>query len=728
MPFSDYDSALNRALELCGVQAEYWDIFGKQRFASQETKRAILSALGMNCSNREALDASVDNWLLASVGRILPPCAVVGQSGVILLHVPAENRCDRLKVHLDWEDGSTTHTEIPLGDLHRTDEIHAGNRCRVRIEVPVTTLCAGEWRLGYHRVSAGFCGENCRMWLIATPERAWLPPALEAGAKSAGLGVQLYGVRSARNWGCGDFSDLPAVASWAAALGASFIALNPLHAIHNRRPYNTSPYLPFSLLYRNFLYLDVERLPEFQQCPWATRTFATSAVQSLLAELRASDFVEYERVAAIKMRFLRRAFVHGRRHGTIDVAALRRWIESEGEGLQRFATYCALDEFLHRRNPDLWIFPDWPAEYQHPDSPTVSEFRKRHARNIEFYCYLQWRIDQQATEAQQDVRAAGMSIGLYHDLPLATDRYGCELWGHREFYVNGCRVGSPPDDFSPSGQDWGFPPPDREQHRVSGYRHYVDTIRAAVRHGGALRIDHVMRLFRLYWIPDKMDASCGAYVGDNWEDLIRILALESVRNEFFVVGEDLGTVEPWVRDALARFRILSYRLLYFERGEWGRFKQPDEYPRQALVSTTTHDLATLAGFWAGADIEARREAGVLDDAGYHSSRAARDEDKRKLLEALRARQLLPEGDFWNWSDQVRDACLAYLAESPAMLIAINHEDLSAEPYQQNLPGTTAQYPNWARKMRQTATEMVHAPATAAARQLLERAGRTSGVR
>jgi 4-alpha-glucanotransferase len=451
--------------------------------------------------------------------------------------------------------------------------------------------------------------------------------------------------------------------------------------------------------------------------------FHGTEVQSELAALRASDLVEYERVAALKLRFLRYAFVYGMRHGLIDREALRQWIESEGEGLSCFATYCALDEYLHRRDPEVWIFPQWPEEFRHPQSPAVDAFRRKHARNIEFYCYLQWRIDQQASAAQTAVRQAGVTIGLYHDLPLATDRYGCELWGHREFYVSGCRVGSPPDDFSPKGQDWGFPPPHRESHRAGGYRHYVATIRAAVRQGGALRIDHVMRLFRLYWIPDGMDATCGVYVRDNWEDLIRILALESVRGQFFVVGEDLGTVEPWVREALGRFRILSYRLLYFERGEWDRFKRPQEYPRQALVSTTTHDLATLAGFWIGADIDARHNAGVLDDAGSQQAKAGREKDKERLIEGLRETGLLPEGDFRSWSDPVRNACLAYLAQSPSMLLAINHEDLTGEPLQQNLPGTTAQYPNWSRKMKKSPSEMAASEATALARRLFERTGR-----
>ena len=249
------------------------------------------------------------------------------------------------------------------------------------------------------------------MWLIGTPDRAWIPPALENGGKSAGLGVQLYGIRNQRNWGCGDFTDLGDVARWGAALGASFIALNPLHAIHNRRPFNTSPYLPFSLLYRNFLYLDVERLPEFQQCPAVAARVPWSRSAGGTRPLRASDLVEYEGVAALKLRFLRYGFLYGIRHGVIDRAALRQWIEAEGEGLIRFATYCALDEHLHRRNPDMWIFPQWPEEYQHPDSPAVAEFRRRHARNIEFYCYLQWRIDQQAAAAQEAVRAAGVSSG-----------------------------------------------------------------------------------------------------------------------------------------------------------------------------------------------------------------------------------------------------------------------------------------------------------------------------
>ncbi len=297
-----------------------------------------------------------------------------------------------------------------------------------------------------------------------------------------------------------------------------------------------------------------------------------------------------------------------------------------------------------------------------------------------------------------------MRIGLYHDLALATDRYGSDLWAHRRFYVAGCGVGSPPDDFSPTGQDWSFPPPNVRQHRADGYRLYTQSIRKSMRHGGALRIDHVMRLFRLYWIPQGHDAAHGAYVRDHADDLVRILALESVRNNAVIVGEDLGTVEPEVRRALARFGILSYRLLYFERID-GAFKLPDQYPAQALAASTTHDLATITGFWTGADIDARLRAGTVDRAAYDAQQADRVRDKQSLLDALFTVDLLPAG-YEKEADRIPEltgelhyAIIGFLAKTPCVLWLVNQEDMTKEPDQQNLPGTTAQYPNWSRKMR-----------------------------
>ena len=458
------------------------------------------------------------------------------------------------------------------------------------------------------------------MRLIVTPDCAHSP---EPG-KHAGLGITLYGLRSDRNWGVGDFRDLRDLIDWAVpTLQVDFIALNPLHAIHNRLPYNTSPYLPNSIYYRNFLYLDVEDVPGFERI---RAQFEDAETCAELARLRDAPTVRYEQVAALKRRALDLIFA-----ANPPSPECEKWIAEEGDLLRLYATYCALDEHLHSENPDLWVWPDWPAHWRDPASDAVRRFAVEHKREILFHGWLQWNVDRQLARVQQHALQAGMRIGLYHDLALATDRCGSDLWAHRKFYVAGCRVGSPPDDFSPTGQDWSFPPPDARQHREDGYRLYSESIRKSLRHGGALRIDHVMRLFRLYWIPEGHDAAHGAYVRDLSCDLVRILALESLRNQAVIVGEDLGTVETAVRETLAGFGILSYRLLYFERVD-GRFKSPAEYPSQSLASSTTHDLATITGFLdRRSDIEARFPCGNDRSRGFRSiQKHACARDKQSL--------------------------------------------------------------------------------------------------
>ncbi|MDE3166358.1 MAG: 4-alpha-glucanotransferase, partial [Acidobacteriota bacterium] len=281
----------------------------------------------------------------------------------------------------------------------------------------------------------------------------------------------------------------------------------------------------------------------------------------------------------------------------------------------------------------------------------------------------------------------------------------------RPFFVAGCRVGSPPDDFSPEGQDWAFPPPHSARHREDGYRLFAESIRQNCRPGGALRIDHVMRLFRLFWIPDGVPARDGAYVRELNLDYVRILALESVRNRVMVIGEDLGTVEPFIRETLERFGILSYRLFYFEKNERGEFRRNDEYPVQALVSSTTHDLPTLAGFWTGADIEARRAANLIDEAAWRSQFEGREREKQKMIDILFGLGLMPHHlprdarAYTELTGELHNAIVGFLAMTPSQLLVINQEDLTKEISQQNLPGSTWQYPNWGRKMRFTIEEL-----------------------
>jgi len=569
-----------------------------------------------------------------------------------------------------------------------------------------------------------------------TPERAWTDPHLGRGGRAAGIAVSLYGVRTARNWGCGDFTDLIDVIDWTAGgLGASFVALNPLHAIHNRRPFNTSPYLPNSIFYQNYLYLDVEAIEDYTHCRRAVRLRRSPEVAAEIEALRTSDFVEYERVSALKLRFLKLAFVQFLREwrqGSARAREFEAFRRREGDLLEKYAIYCALDEDLHRKDPGLWVWTDWPEAYRDPDSPQTRAFAKKRWRRVLFHAYLQWQIGVQLTRAKQHAGNRRLSIGLYHDLALATDRFGSDLWAHRPFYVAGCRVGSPPDEFSPKGQDWAFPPPNSNRHREDGYRLFAESIRKNCRHGGALRIDHVMRLFRLYWIPDGSEATEGAYVRERNLDFVRILALESVRSQVVVVGEDLGTVEPIVRETLAKFGILSYRLFYFEKNELGEFRRNDEYPAHALVSSTTHDLPTLAGYWVGADIEARMAAGLIGEESYRAQHEGRAVEKQRMLDALFSLDLMPPAlprhaaAYPELTGELHNAIVGFLAATPSQLLAINQEDLTKEIHQQNLPGSTWQYPNWGRKMRYSIEDLRYGAATgftAMFADWIERSGR-----
>ncbi|HWD00374.1 MAG TPA: 4-alpha-glucanotransferase [Candidatus Sulfopaludibacter sp.] len=713
MSSESFEQQLERAASVCGIEPGFWDIWGRYHRTTTEALQTILAAKGMAAGTPAELENSLSERARSEWRRLLPPCVVAGEtpSAEVPLSFPAESMGQRAHFTVRRESGETAQFDLNLWELPQTGHLEMDGRTWVRksARLPIGLP------LGYHDISVTVGDATASTRYIVTPDRAWSDPHLGRGGRIAGVSVSLYGVRSQRNWGCGDFRDLLDVIDWVAdELGASFVGLNPLHAIHNRRPFNTSPYLPNCIFYQNFLYLDVEGMEDYANCGRARALRESPEIASEIAALRDSEFVEYERVAALKLRFLKvcfARFLRERRAGSARSREFDRFLAREGDLLEKFALYCALDEHLHRENPDLWIWPDWPAPYQDPDSAETVSFRQKHWRSVLFYQYLQWQIDLQLAEGQRHARDRKLSIGLYHDLALATDRFGSDLWAHRPFFVNGCRVGSPPDDFAPHGQDWGFPPPNAERHREDGYRLFADSIRRNCRHGGALRIDHVMRLFRLYWIPDQCDATAGAYVKELRDDFVRILALESFRNRVVVVGEDLGTVEPAVRETLARFGILSYRLFYFEKNERGEFRPNDTYPRQALVSSTTHDLPTLAGFWVGADIEARHAAGVLDDAGRGAQLASRQQEKQKMLDALFGLRLLADNlprqasAYPDLTGELHNAIVGFLALTPSQILAINQEDLTKELSQQNLPGTTWQYQNWGRKMRFTIDQL-----------------------
>ncbi len=674
---------LERAAAAYGIEPEYTDTWGHRHQTPDEVKRAILAALGFRAGSEEEIKRELEEHAALEWEQPLDPTLVVrDDADAIRLRVPVDRQGDSVKLEIEWENGDVEHQWHSLDNLlPELQMIEPANTARGKYLAKRLPL-PKPLRLGYHRIRMYWVKEPkleifAEARFIVCPRRTY-----QVKGGMAGVALSLYGLRSARNWGCGDFTDLRSAINAFAPAGAAFIALNPLHAIANRQPYNTSPYLPQSAFFRNFIYLDVERVGAVDP---------SDAMKREIEALRVSEFVEYERVAALKLAAVWSIFERFMADGG-GAAEFSAYIQAEGQLLHDYAVYCALDERIHEQNPNVWVWTDWPEAYGDPRSPAVLEFAQKHQDRVLFFKFLQWHITRQAAEAHAFAVKRGMRIGLYHDLALATDRYGADLWANRQFFVAECRVGAPPDAVAPSGQDWAFPPPDRDQHRHDGYQLFARSIRKAAEAGGALRIDHVMRFVRLYWIPQGMDATRGAYVLDYAPDLLGIVALESVRGKFAVVGEDLGTVTGEVRQTLAEAGVLSYRLLWFERNPDGSFRRPQEYPPQALVSSTTHDLPTLAGFAEGRDIEARKQAGLIDEAGYQAQQAARAEDKRQLDQAL--------ADAGFPGDP-----LGFLLSTPCALAVINQEDLSGETEQQNLPGSTWQYPNWRRKMRLTVEQL-----------------------
>ncbi|HTR38434.1 MAG TPA: 4-alpha-glucanotransferase [Bryobacteraceae bacterium] len=715
IPDSPDSRDLEEAAHAWGIETSYWDVWGREHRASPVVQTAILRSLGVDASSRASLlrareEHDQRRWLLP-----LPPNVFLAQ-GQPSLEIPVSLPVDRagamsvLTVHL--EEGSSRVLPIAFSEIPVAEQGAAGGCRFVRKQISL----AADLPPGYHRLSLEIAGEAVPpARLIVYPSRTYQPEWLKAG-RAAGLAISLYGLRSQRNWGCGDTTDLKALIDWVAEqAGASFISLNPLHDIPNRHPYNISPYLPNSIFYRNPIYLDIEQMEDFRRSPRGVALLASPAVQREIAALRATELVEYERAYRLKLRFLKllfQTFLIEWRAKTPRAGELAAYVEREGELLDRFAVHAALDQAMHRRCRDVWNWRGWPDEYQDPESAATRAFARKHWRSVLFHKYVQWQLDRQLGTAQEHAQRRGLSIGLYHDLALATDRFGADLWAHRDFFASGCRVGAPPDGFSPKGQDWAFPPPLAERHEQDGYRLFSESIRKNSRHGGALRIDHVMRFFRLYWIPDGLEATDGTYVRDRFEALLAVLALESVRQKILVIGEDLGTVPDYVREVLHRFGILSYRLLYFERDSSGGFRPPDEYPRSALVSATTHDLPTLAGFWEGRDIDQRRDAGLLpDETTYRSMREERTAEKQRLLDRLIELKLLPDWfprnarDVPELSGELHNAIVGFLATTPSELMLLNQEDLLKQTEQQNLPGTTFQYPNWQRKMKCTVEEL-----------------------
>jgi 4-alpha-glucanotransferase len=716
----DDGASLDRLVTLAGIEPEYWDIWGNYHGVNDEAKQTILAALGLPARDQTSIAASIRQIEEQDWRRWLPPVVIVQEEErpELLLSLPAEHANESLTLQIIEESGARREFtfrpgEMPVSDRRSTE---AEEVLRYLVQLP----CA--LPIGYHVVRpAGQPDQAAR--LIVAPRRCYLPASLEDGGKTWGISAQLYTLNRPDNWGIGDFTDLRELVDVAADLGASVVGLNPLHSLFLAHPEAASPYSPSSRLFLNPLYIDVEAIPEYAES--AEARAARDAVDAEIAACRALKEIAYRRVKPMKMKVLEAVYACFRRKhdaaaaGGGRVESFERFRRQEGEALHRFALFETLSEEFSGKP-----WQQWPQPYRSPDSPEVAAFAEEHAERIGFFEFLQWQADEQLGRAQARARERGMPVGIYRDLAVGASRDGFDAWADQQVVVQEAKVGCPPDPFNMLGQDWGIPPLHPLEMRARGYDPFITMLRANMRHAGGLRIDHVMGLMHLFWIPAESTPANGAYVKYPFEELLAILALESQRHRCLVVGEDLGTVPAGFRERMADANVLSYRVLYFEK-DGDRFKRPDEYPGLALACVTTHDLATLEGFWRGTDLELKRRLKLYpSDDAERNDEDARRWDKTLLLRALQGEGLLPDGlnpddvDGAPMSPALMAAVHGYLARSPARILLVQIDDLMQEVEQINLPGTVDERPNWRRLLSMRVDQLRGSPVMQALKETL----------
>ena len=703
---------LDQLCHLYGILPCYYDIWGNPHYTSEAAKRALLAAMDVAAATDEEAAASLHAFERQKWDRPMAPVQVVrepAQPHRIAIALPA--RADTLVYRwcLRRESGAEDRGEFTPSALESSERGYPDGQEFVR-RVLILDLAVEP---GYHRFSIE-CMDGCspasEMSFIAAPAACYEPPALDGDGRVWGFAAQLYGIRSKRNYGIGDFGDLRRLIEFCAEAGAGTLLLNPLHVLFPNAPEHASPYSPSSRTWFNTLYLEVEAIADFAECEEARAIVLAPPFQAQLRALRATEHVDYHGVAAVKSKVFEHLYRHFRTHhltrNTSRMRAFRLFQADHGENLRQHALFEALQAHFHAQDSTVWGWPAWPEAYRSLHAPEVAAFCDAHLEQVEYFEYLQWQASEQLGATGTRSWELGLGIGVMADLAVGVAEGGGATWMRRELYALCASAGAPPDEFSRLGQDWGLPPWIPHQLTAAAYAPFIELLRANMRDAGALRIDHIMGLRRLFWVARSLPASQGTYVLYPFEDLLGILALESQRNRCLVVGEDLGTVPDEVRHALRPMNVMSTRLLYFERRDDGRLKPPQEYPANAAAAVTTHDLPTLAGFWHGLDIDLRQQRHLFpDDEARNRQIVERAADRAQLLVALESQGVLPAGsglhqvDFPEMTAELAAAVYTYLARAPSKLLLVQMEDGFGVREQPNLPGTTEPaYPNWRLKM------------------------------
>lgn len=663
---------LRELAETVGVSTGFWDWYGNWKHVEDASLIAVLNSLGFSLSfdpsEAEINDAVRRNEDFAWAAP-LPPTTVCrqGNEAEIPVHVPHGMG---VWCHVETEEGY--HHELEQLDRPIPPRMVDGNLVgRATFKIP-------NWLpQGWHRIVARHeDGSECSSTLIVVPQR--LSCRLDDGHKRWGVAAQLYSTRSSGSWGMGDTQDLADLTAIVARDGANFLQVNPLHAPQPCFPQETSPYLPVSRRWASPLYIRPEAIDEYARMDGKERGVITRYAHASRSQ---EDIIDRDLSWKSKLKALRKIFEIPR--SITRQAQFEHFCAEGGESLENFALWSA----LVFENGDIEL----PAPYASINAPEVEQARQRLAGEIEFWQWCQWIVFDQLIRAQESAHRLGMDMGIMSDLAVGVHSLGSEIWSMPEIFAPGMSVGAPPDMYSQQGQNWSQPPWSPRGLAKAGYAPLRDMLRSVLSYSGAVRIDHILGLFRLWWIPEGMEASAGAYVSYDHEAMVGIVLLEAQRAGAVVIGEDLGTVEPWVRGYLNDRGILGTSVLWFEKEGSGWPLWPDHYRRSCLAAVTTHDLPPTLGYLEGVHTQLRNRLGLLV------------EDLDQVLEADRVERermvsRLNEGGFIHNEEPSEEELVmgfhAYLAASPALLLAVSLVDAVGEKAPQNLPGTSDQYPNW----------------------------------
>ena len=693
-------AALDHLAKAAGIATEWTDLGGGMHVVGNDTRRALLTAMGLDAATTGQARARLAELALRRERRVLPRTLVVpgGSSPRIAIAIGGRQWPRRGALHIRGESGESHCAPFIIDDLPEDSIVAADGGVVFRRLMTLPPLSLGRYVLTIEDRPESACQ------LIMVPHNCYLPAVLRNGGRRFGLAAHLYSLRRQGDQGIGDFTTLCEAGAATARAGGVVVGLNPLHALFSADRDRTSPYQPSDRRFLDPIYIDIGRVPDLDASPHARRVLAQHA-QAIMG-LSERPIVDYAEVWRRKKAVLSECFQVFERRGRDDglVMEFARYVRDGGPTLMRFATFEAIAG-VHPKIP--WA--NWPAALRQPEGRAVADFAEGHADSVRFALYLQWLADRQLRDASAQSRGSGLAIGLFRDLAVGAAPDGAEAWSTQSALARGVSIGAPPDPFAAAGQIWNLPPPIPDVQTGEGYDGFRVLIRANMRHAGVLRIDHVMGLSRLFWIPDGAAGADGAYVNYPLDDLLGVLALESSDAHCAIVGEDLGTVPEGFRERIARADVLSYQPLWFQK-DGAIFRAPSRYAAKAVACVSTHDLPTFAGWWNGVDIVERHALHLLDDNDARKAQDERQSEKQALAAAIRAEgpSAIATSDLMRAHEAAfTEDVHRFVGAAPAMLVLLQADDLAMETATQNVPGTDRERPNWRRKVGVATSELWH---------------------